>query len=100
MSVGSANLEWPEGGGYGGGEVQIGPGDEEVAQSRRNKHSIRQSKQRLVSFVCVWCLGEEREGGEEGRGGVKHMQLSQCSKCYWLTLIGILKAFPWLVTPG
>ena len=44
MSADSANLEWPEGGSYGGGEVQIRPGDEEVAQSRRNKHSIRQSQ--------------------------------------------------------
>ena len=40
MSADSANLEWPEGGGYGGGEVQIRPGDEEVAQSRCDEYCI------------------------------------------------------------
>ena len=36
----SLHLEGPERRGYGGGEVQIGPGNEEVAQSRRDEDCI------------------------------------------------------------
>ena len=43
MVAGSANLKWPEEGSYGGGEVYIGPSNEEVAQSRCDKYSIHQS---------------------------------------------------------
>ena len=41
------HLDWPECRDNGGREMHVGPGEEEVADSRRDEHSIDQSIERL-----------------------------------------------------